>query len=167
MHSHFVYAGSCGLMSACAGGAHRRFTPRKLPVSRDGGLSAILRASARRRSAKKREDGSRDPPEPSSIKGHGCASPYGTTRPTQSSQAATDAARGLYDVRPRKSHWQHDIPAASRTAGRVLLSHKHQRCITCLQQTVDTHMLEELAHAPAARATPKGSSAATGALRRR
>ena len=28
--------------------------PRKLPVSRDGGLSAILRASARRRSAKKR-----------------------------------------------------------------------------------------------------------------
>lgn len=113
----------------------------------------LLRASARRRSAKIESGGSRDPPEPCFTCANDCATLHEATRQTRSSQAATFAMRGLLEVRPRESHHQHCLPAASRAAEGAHSRCKHGCNIACAQPTVDTHALLMPAHAPGPRAT--------------
>ena len=74
--------------------------------------------------------------------------------------------RGLLEVRPRDSHRQHDIPAASRASVGALSTHKHDCNPACAQPTVVSHALLMPAHTPGPRTTADGPQRPRGRGRR-
>jgi hypothetical protein len=74
--------------------------------------------------------------------------------------------RGLLEVRPRDSHRQHDISAASRASVGALSTHKHDCNPACAQPTVVSHALLMPAHTPGPRATADGPQRPRGRGRR-